>query len=292
MVRTAPSSSWCIEAAGTMPTLRRGCDSTGGSESGAQESTSNATLTQRAGTFTTLIRVEDDPLHQHRDIRGGGARAAIFGVSDGLVTNVSLVLGIAGASPGPGIVRLAGVAGLVAGSFSMAAGEYLSMSAQSELLEREIDVERKALKKSPEGETKELRGMYVKRGIDPTVASDMANEVMSDPQLALETHAREELGIDPQQLGSPIQAALASFFTFALGAFIPLLPWLITSGTAAIVGSIVLGALASIAVGAVLAAYTERSYVRSALRQLFITAVASGVTFGVGRAIGTGIGTA
>ena len=253
--------------------------------------TPEATPTQRPGTFTTLIRVEDDPLHQHRDIRGGGARAAIFGVSDGLVTNVSLVLGIAGASPGPGFVRLAGVAGLVAGSFSMAAGEYLSMSAQRELLEREIDVERKALKKSPEGETKELRGMYVERGIDPTVASDMANEVMADPQLALETHAREELGIDPQQLGSPIQAALASFFTFALGAFIPLLPWLITSGTAAIVGSIVLGALASIAVGAVLAAYTERSYVRSALRQLVITAVASGVTFGVGRAIGTGIGT-
>jgi len=228
--------------------------------------------------------------HHHRDIRGGGARAAIFGVSDGLVTNVSLVLGIAGANPGAGIVRLAGVAGLVAGSFSMAAGEFLSMSAQRELLERELDVERKALTKSPEGETNELRGMYVQRGIHPTVARDMANEVMQDPQLALETHAREELGIDPKQLGSPIQAALASFFTFALGAFIPLLPWLITSGTRAVVASIVLGALASIAVGAILAAYTERSYIRSSLRQLAITVVAAGVTFGVGRAIGTGIG--
>jgi VIT1/CCC1 family predicted Fe2+/Mn2+ transporter len=210
-------------------------------------------------------------------------------VSDGLVTNVSLVLGIAGANPGPGIVRLAGVAGLVAGSFSMAAGEYLSMSAQRELFEREIEVERKALTKSPEGETNELRGMYVQRGIDPAVARDMANEVMADPQLALETHAREELGIDPEQLGSPIQAAAASFFTFALGAFIPLVPWLFTSGTAAVVASVVLGALASIAVGAVLAAYTERSYVRSALRQLAITIVAAAVTYGVGRAIGTGI---
>lgn len=227
--------------------------------------------------------------HQHRDIRGGGARAAIFGVSDGLVTNVSLVLGIAGASPGGGIVRLAGIAGLVAGSFSMAAGEYLSMSAQRELLERELDIERNALDRSPEGETNELRGMYVKRGINPTVARDMANEVMQDPQLALETHAREELGIDPEQLGSPIQAAVASFFTFALGAFIPLLPWLITSGTKAVVASVVLGALASIAVGVVLAAYTERSYVRSALRQLTITVVAAGVTYGVGRAIGTGV---
>jgi VIT1/CCC1 family predicted Fe2+/Mn2+ transporter len=257
-----------------------------------KKSTPTPTLTPHPGDFTTLIRVDDHAPHQHRDIRGGGARAAIFGVSDGLVTNVSLVLGIAGASPGPGIVRLAGVAGLVAGSFSMAAGEYLSMSAQRELLEREIEVERKALKKSPEGETNELRGMYVNRGIDPNVASDMANEVMADPKLALETHAREELGIDLHQLGAPVQAALASFFTFALGAIIPLLPWLFTSGTAAIVGSIVLGALASIAVGAVLAAYTERSYVRSALRQLVITAVASGVTFGVGRAIGTGIGSA
>jgi VIT1/CCC1 family predicted Fe2+/Mn2+ transporter len=210
-------------------------------------------------------------------------------VSDGLVTNVSLVLGIAGASPGGGIVRLAGIAGLVAGSFSMAAGEYLSMSAQRELLERELDIERKALDRSPEGETNELRGMYVKRGINPTVARDMANEVMQDPQLALETHAREELGIDPEQLGSPIQAAVASFFTFALGAFIPLLPWLITSGTKAVVASVVLGALASIAVGVVLAAYTERSYVRSALRQLTITVVAAGVTYGVGRAIGTGV---
>jgi VIT1/CCC1 family predicted Fe2+/Mn2+ transporter len=210
-------------------------------------------------------------------------------VSDGLVTNVSLVLGIAGASPGGGIVRLAGIAGLVAGSFSMAAGEYLSMSAQRELLERELDIERNALDRSPEGETNELRGMYVKRGINPTVARDMANEVMQDPQLALETHAREELGIDPEQLGSPIQAAVASFFTFALGAFIPLLPWLITSGTKAVVASVVLGALASIAVGVVLAAYTERSYVRSALRQLTITVVAAGVTYGVGRAIGTGV---
>ncbi len=228
--------------------------------------------------------------HQHRDIRGGGARAAVFGVSDGLVTNVSLVLGMAGANPGPGIVRLAGVAGLVAGSFSMAAGEYLSMSAQRELLERELEVERKALMRSPEGETNELRGMYEKRGIAPGVAADMANEVMQDPQLALETHAREELGIDVEQLGSPVQAAVASFVSFAVGAFIPLLPWLITSGTKAIWASVVLAAVASLVVGAVVAAYTERTFLRSALRQLLVTAVAAGVTYGVGRAIGTGTG--
>ncbi|HSZ36221.1 MAG TPA: VIT1/CCC1 transporter family protein, partial [Acidimicrobiales bacterium] len=117
------------------------------------------------------------PPHHHRDVGAGGARAAVFGVSDGLVTNISLVLGMAGANPGGSIVRLAGVAGLVAGSFSMAAGEYLSMTAQRELMERELDVERRALERHPKGETAELRSMYVRRGIDPSVAEDMANQV-------------------------------------------------------------------------------------------------------------------
>jgi len=150
-------------------------------------------------------------------------------------------------------------------------------------------VERRSLSHSPEGEAAELRGMYVQRGIDPTVARDMVNEVMQDPELALETHAREELGITPQSMGSPWQAAAASFFTFALGAFIPLAPWLFTAGTLAIVLSIVLAALASLAVGVVLARYTERPVLVSALRQLAVTVVAAGVTFGVGKAIGTGV---
>jgi VIT1/CCC1 family predicted Fe2+/Mn2+ transporter len=185
-------------------------------------------------------------------------------------------------------VRLVGVAGLVAGSFSMAAGEYLSMTAQRELMERELEVERRSLSRSPEGEAAELRGMYVQRGIDPNVATDMVNEVMQDPELALETHAREELGITTQSLGSPWQAAAASFVAFAIGAFIPLAPWLFTSGTLAIVASVVLGAVAALAVGAVLAKFTERPAIVSALRQLGVTAVAAAVTYGVGRAIGTG----
>ncbi len=232
--------------------------------------------------------MEDAP-HHHRDIRGGGARAAIFGISDGLVTNVSLVLGIAGASPGGTFVRLAGAAGLVAGSFSMAAGEFVSMTAQRELLQRELDIERRALKRSPIGEANELQGMYERRGIDPVVAREMVDQVHQDPELALETHAREELGINPQHLGSPVQSALSSFFTFALGAFIPLLPWLFTKGTPAIVWSVVLGAAASIAVGSVLALFTERPLIRSSLRQVLITAVAAAVTYGVGRGIGTGL---
>ena len=229
------------------------------------------------------------PPHHHRDIRGGGARAAVFGISDGLITNVSLVLGMAGANPGGSIVRLAGVAGLVAGSFSMAAGEYLSMTAQRELQVRELEVERRALSDNPKGEAAELRGMYVRRGIEPAVASDMVKEVMQDPDLALETHAREELGITTQNLGSPWQAAGASFITFALGAFVPLAPWLFASGTTAIILSVVLSAMAAVLVGAVLARFTERSVVVSALRQLAVTAVAAAVTYGVGRAIGTGL---
>ncbi len=250
----------------------------------------------RGGHLTTLTPVsyahehDAEPQHTHRDVRGGGARAAVFGISDGLVSNVSLVLGMAGANPGGSIVRLAGVAGLIAGSFSMAAGEYLSMTAQRELMQRELEVERRSLRRSPEGEAAELKGMYVQRGIDPAVATDMVNEVMQDPELALETHAREELGITPQSLGSPWQAAAASFVTFAIGAFVPLAPWLFTSGTAAIVLSVVLGAAAALIVGVVLARFTERPPLVSALRQLAVTAVAAGVTFGVGKAIGTGVG--
>ena len=245
--------------------------------------------------ITTLVRVHDHvhpapQPHQHRDVRGGGARAAVFGLSDGLVTNISLVLGVAGASPGGQVVRLVGVAGLVAGAFSMAAGEYLSMTAQRELMERELDVERASLSQSPEGEALELRGMYEKRGIDPEVARDMVHEVMADPQLALETHAREELGISPDHLGSPVQSALSSFFTFGLGAFIPLVPWLITKGNGAIVASALLSALAAVMVGVVLAVFTHRPLLRSALRQLIMTAGAAAVTYGVGRGIGTGLG--
>jgi VIT1/CCC1 family predicted Fe2+/Mn2+ transporter len=216
-----------------------------------------------------------DSGHNHRDIRGGGARAAVFGVSDGLVSNVALILGVAGAHASAGAVRLAGVAGLVAGSFSMAAGEYISVRAQSELMLRELDVERQAISHDPEVERREL-------------ARELSVKMMRDPEVALETHAREELGIDPEQTGNPLQAALSSFVTFAVGAFVPLLPWLFTSGTRAILWSVALGAIAALGVGAGLAHFTGRSWVWSASRQLLISGVAAAVTFGVGRLIGTG----
>jgi VIT1/CCC1 family predicted Fe2+/Mn2+ transporter len=225
----------------------------------------------------------------HRDLRGGTARAAIFGVSDGLVTNVSLILGVAGAHPGAGVVRLTGLAGLLAGAFSMASGEYVSMQAQRELFERELRVERQALQESPDLETEELVAIYESRGIDADLARGLAGEVMQDPDLALATHAREELGIEPHALGEPIRAALFSFVFFALGAVLPLLPWFVTSGDAAVLASVIVGALAALTVGALLGTFTGRSRVRSALRQLTVATLAAGITYGIGRAVGIGV---
>jgi VIT1/CCC1 family predicted Fe2+/Mn2+ transporter len=224
----------------------------------------------------------------HRDVQGGWTRAAVFGVSDGLVTNVSLILGVAGAHPAGDVVRISGLAGLVAGAFSMAAGEYVSMRAQQELLERELDVERQAIRKSPEAERRELTAIYEKRGVDPTAARELAGEMMRSPELALQTHAREELGINPAQLGSPFLAAVSSFVTFAVGALLPLLPWLFTSGTRAIWASVVVGGVAALSVGVIVGLLSGRPTWKTGLRQLALAALAAGVTYGIGRLAGGG----
>lgn len=227
--------------------------------------------------------------HHHRNVQGGGARAAVFGVSDGLVTNVSLILGMAGASPGAGVVRLAGLAGLVAGSFSMASGEYVSMRAQTELLQRELAAEHREIIRHPGPERRELTKIYEDRGVAPAAAKQLAEEMMRTPELALETHAREELGINPSSLGSPVQAAVSSFLTFALGALLPLLPWLFTGGHTAVVWSVIIGAVAAIAVGAGLSVFTQRTWWWSAGRQLLIAAGAAGITYGIGAAVGVSV---
>ena len=219
-------------------------------------------------------------------MQGGAARAAVFGISDGLVSNVSLILGVAGANPASGVVRLAGLAGLLGGAFSMAAGEYISMRAQSELMERELDLEWTEIHRRPEGERRELAHIYESRGIDPGVAHELATEMMRDPEVALDTHAREELGVTPSSLGSPIQAALSSFTAFALGALAPLIPWFFATGTAAILASVTVGVIAALGVGAALARFTGRAVVFSALRQLGISAVAAAVTYSIGKAVG------
>lgn len=223
----------------------------------------------------------------HRQISDGGFRAALFGLSDGLVTNVSLILGFAGANPGHGIVRLAGLAGLVSGAFSMGAGEYLSMRAQKELYEYEIDVERQAIADSPAAEQRELREIFESRGIEAELAERLSIDLMRDPDMALRTHAREELGVDPSAVGSPLTASSSSFLFFSIGALVPLLPWLLTSAGNQIYWSIGLGAVATASVGGAVGWYTRRGIARWALRQFVITAVSAGVTYGVGHLVGT-----
>ena len=219
----------------------------------------------------------------------GGYRAAVFGVSDGLVSNVALILGVAGANSGQELVRIAGIAGLIAGAVSMAAGEYISMQAQRELLERELEMERREHVRNPEHEVEELAEIYESRGMDPDTAREMAANLMDDPEKALEVHAREEMGIDPNELGNPMFAAASSFVAFAIGAVLPLLPWFFTGGNGAIVGSILLGAVGAVMVGSALALATNRSIFRGSLRQLVLAAAAAAVTFGIGSAVGVGV---
>jgi VIT1/CCC1 family predicted Fe2+/Mn2+ transporter len=219
--------------------------------------------------------------HHHRNVQGGAVRAAVFGVSDGLVTNVSLILGVAGAQTGASYVRLAGFAGLLAGAFSMAAGEYVSMSAQQELLGRELEVERRALHLAPEAEREELAQIYERRGLSVEAAAYLAQMMMRTPEMALEAHAREEIGIDP--------AAASSLASFTLGAAVPLVPWFFLTGGVAVAVSVVAVALSSLVIGVVLSQATGRSPLRSALRQIVVSMLAAGVTYLVGRLIGVSV---
>jgi vacuolar iron transporter family protein len=223
----------------------------------------------------------------HRQVTAGWFRAGIFGVSDGLVTNVSLILGFAGANPGHDVVRLAGLAGLVAGGFSMASGEWISMRAQKELLEYEIEVERRSIDANPEGEREELRELFVARGIDADLAARLSHDLMRDPDLALRTHTREELGVDPSATGSPWVAAISSLIAFAVGAFIPLVPWVVTSSGKETLWSIALGAVGALGVGAAIGRFIRRGTWRWALRQLAVAVLAAGVTYGIGRLVGS-----
>lgn len=168
----------------------------------------------------------------------------------------------------------------------MAAGEYVSMRAQGELLERELELERRELARHPSSERRELAHIYQRRGLDADAADEMAGHMMRDPETALETHAREELGIDPAALGSPFQAAFSSFVSAALGAFVPLVPWFFVHGAPAIVTSLVLSAMVAAVVGLALASFTDRSRLRAVVRQVAILVAAAAGTYGIGAAIG------
>jgi vacuolar iron transporter family protein len=223
----------------------------------------------------------------HRGDRSGALRAGVFGVNDGLVSNTSLVMGFAGSGAAGRTVLFAGLAGLLAGAFSMAAGEYISMRGQREAYEREIDLESEELRDDPEAEAEELALIYRAKGLDAEEAERVATTIMKDREAALDTMAREELGLDPDELGSPWSAAISSLVAFTIGAAVAVLPYLFASGTAALVTSIALAAVALFAVGAALGLLNGRAPLRSGARQLLIGGGAALVVYVVGHLIGT-----
>jgi VIT1/CCC1 family predicted Fe2+/Mn2+ transporter len=218
--------------------------------------------------------------------RAGGLRAAVFGINDGLVSNFSLVMGFAGAEAKPEYILLAGVAGLLAGSFSMAAGEYVSVRAQRELFEQQIAMEKQELEMSPKEEEEELALIYQAKGIPDDQARALARRIIANPKTAIDTLAREELGLNPAELGSPWVAAGSSFLAFVIGAFVPVLPYLFSDGATAWVASGLLSCLALFGVGALISIFTARGPMVSGLRMLGIGLLASAITYAVGALLG------
>jgi VIT1/CCC1 family predicted Fe2+/Mn2+ transporter len=219
----------------------------------------------------------------HRGDASGALRAAIFG------SNLALVMGVAGGQASGRLILLAGVAGLLAGAFSMGAGEYVSVRSQRELFEREIELEAEEIRVMPEEEQNELALIYRAKGIPKEEAEALAKSIFSDPAHALDTKAREELGLNPEELGSPWGVAVSSFVSFALGAIVPVIPYVIGSGVAAFWAAVAAAAVALFAIGAGVGLLTGRSFVRGGLRQLFIGALAAAATFGIGRLIGVSV---
>ena len=225
----------------------------------------------------------------HREVAGGLARAAVFGMSDGLMSNVLLVVGFAGSDVNGSVVRLAGLAGALAGAISMAAGEWISISAQNELVVREMEVERRELGVHKEAEQRELASMYESHGMEPSTAALAAADVMRDPERALMVHAREEFGIDPNQLPSAWQAAVLSFVCFVAGALLPVIPWFVGEGNAATAATVAIGVVAAAGLGWAIGQFAERSRVKSAGRQVLIMLAAAVVTFSIGKALGVSV---
>jgi VIT1/CCC1 family predicted Fe2+/Mn2+ transporter/rubrerythrin len=260
----------------------------GGAASGAAEpGRDGVAIARRARSAAEVGQREG----WHRTGRSGTLRAVIFGVSDGLVSNLSLVMGVtAAAASNPGFILLAGIAGLLAGAFSMAAGEYISMQSQRELFEHQIALERAEMEAMPEEEEAELAAAYRSKGFTADEAARIANRIFKDPATALDTLVREELGLDPDQLGSPWGAASGSFVAFAVGAVIPVVPYFVGGGAGALVASLGLSLTALFGVGASVSLLTGRSFVFSGVRQLGIGVAASAVTYLIGSLIGVSVG--
>lgn len=222
----------------------------------------------------------------HADVSGGWLRPAVFGAMDGLVTNIALIAGVGGGGIAAHTIVLTGVAGLVAGAISMGLGEYTSVRIQNEQVQAEVAKERRELARHPEAEAAELAGIWVARGLPPALAREVAETLAKNPRAALKVHAQEELGIDPEQTPSPWVAALSSFVCFAVGALIPLSPYLL--GATNLWFALGAGGIGLFAAGALVARFTSRRWWRSGLRQLGLGAVAAAATYGVGYLIGVG----
>jgi VIT1/CCC1 family predicted Fe2+/Mn2+ transporter len=224
---------------------------------------------------------------RHHGQRGATSlRAAVFGVNDGLVSNASLIMGIAGATENNGVILLSGAAGLLAGAFSMAAGEYVSVRSQREMFEKQIAAERDELAKYPAEEAAELAIIYQARGLSREDAKRVAEKLISDPKNALDTLAREELGINPEELGSPLAAATSSLLSFAAGAFVPLIPFIVSRGPQALIFAVGLAAISLFAVGAAISLFTGRGALWGGIRMLGIGGAAAAATFFIGRWLG------
>ena len=221
--------------------------------------------------------------HDHRDVTGGWLRPAVFGVTDGLVSNTALIAGVAGGGADARTVLLAGLAGLTAGAFSMATGEYISVASQTELTRAEIEIEKAEIRRVPEAEEAELAGIFQSRGVDAVTAREVARQLSADPEQAWRVHAREELGVDPDDLPSPWVAAGSSFAAFTLGALVPVLPYAL--GGSALLVPVLLALVALFLAGALVSRFTDRSALVSGLRQMLLGGLAALVTYGVGNLV-------
>jgi VIT1/CCC1 family predicted Fe2+/Mn2+ transporter len=224
---------------------------------------------------------------EHPDVTGGWLRPSVFGASDGLVSNFALIMGMAGGTTDPKPVIIAGVAGLAAGAFSMAVGEYTSVASQAEFARAEVKRERREILRHDAQEQAELASMFVAKGVEESVAREVAHQIHSDPDNALRVHAREELGVDTDDLPSPMLAAVSSFLSFAVGALIPLLP--LVFGIVSMVPTIGVSLLALFGTGALVTAITDRPWWFGGLRQMLLGSAAAGLTFLVGSLVG-GVG--
>ncbi len=233
---------------------------------------------------------EGAPVNPHESSASGVLRPVVFGANDGLVSNLALVMGVAGANPAPGVIVLAGIAGLLAGAFSMGVGEYVSVQSQQELLAFQTEFQRRQLRDDPDQERRILEGIYRDRGFTDEEATHFVDRVFADPEHAVSLLLHEEVGLDARSIGSPIGAAVGSFIAFTIGALIPLIPFLLLQGSTAFATSVVASLVALALLGFGISRLTHRPALFSSVRQVILGGVAAAVTFGVGMLVGVNVG--